>query len=190
MISYEMDLPLKEIRKYISHYKKRLKIRSHVNKKYLSKKRKLQKNHLEFIENLIKSQKGNPLTINDVRLRLKEEFNEVSTVSKSTVRRGMKGDLKMSYTKVSKVNPSLFKATSKIKMLKWSWVIEKLIERRINVIFVDEFSVSARSFKTFTWSPVGSKSLYSNRADSFSFSFIVGLSSKMYYGVNGTNGTF
>ena len=82
-----MDLPLKEIRKYISHYKKRLKIRSHVNKKYLSKKRKLKKNHLEFIENLIKSQKGNPLTINDVRLRLKEEFNEVSTVSKSTVRR-------------------------------------------------------------------------------------------------------
>ena len=113
-----MGLSLKEIRKYISHCKKRLKIRSHANKKYLSKKRKLQKNHLEFIENLIKSQKCNALTINDVRLRLKEEFNEVSTVFKFTVRRGMKGDLKMSYSKVSKVNPSLFKAASKIKMLK------------------------------------------------------------------------
>ena len=159
-------------------------------RKNLHKKRILQNHHHEFIQNFIKSHKGVPLTLNYVILKLKEEFNEVSTISKSTVRRVMKRYLSMPYIKVSKVNPNLYKAESKIKMLKWSWVIEKLVERDVNFIFVDEFSVSARSFKSFAWSPIGSKSLYSSKTDVFSWSFRVRLSSKMYYGVYGTNGTF
>ena len=189
-IAYELGLPLKATSKYIAQFRKSLKKRSNTNLKYLEKKRLLQNNHLEFINNLITSQNGYPLTIYDVSLKLQEEFEDIVNVSKSTIRRRLKKDLKMSYKKVTKVNPNLFLATNITKMTKCAWVLKKLREQEIKIIFVDEFSVSARSFKPFTWSPVGSKPLYINKTDSFKCSFMVGLSSEAYYGVYGTNETF
>ena len=92
----KLGIALKEVRGFIVQYKKCLRIRSNTNRKYLQKKRMQQNHHLEFIQNLMESQKGVLLTVNDVRLKLKEEFNEVSIISKRTMRRVMKRDLKMS----------------------------------------------------------------------------------------------
>ena len=96
----------------------------------------------------------------------------------------------MSFTKAKSVNPNLFQLTNKFKMLKCKLVISNLQEQSVHVVFVDEFTVSARSFKPFTWSPIGAQSLCINKSDSFKCSFMVGLSDGRYYGVYGTNGTF
>lgn len=86
--------------------------------KILRENKIVQSHHLEYIKQLVMSQQGNPLTVNDVRLRVQEEFGQAAQFSQSTIRRCLKNDLAMSYTKVRSVNPSLLKATSKTKLAK------------------------------------------------------------------------
>ena len=65
----------------------------------------------------------------------------------------------------------------------------KLESLNYELIFIDEFSLSDRSFKFFGWSKRG-KSLYLNSIlNSFSMSFFVSLSSTRFYGILGTEGT-
>ena len=57
------------------------------------------------------------------------------------------------------------------------------------LIFIDEFSLSDRSFKFFGWSKRGKSGYFNYISDSFCMSFFVAFSTNRFYGIMGTEGT-
>ena len=96
----------------------------------------------------------------------------------------------MSFMKMSKIYPKKLSPESVHKIYRWSEAIKELTWSGVEVIFVDEFSLSSRPYKQYGCSRIGYKALFLEMADVFSWSFVVRLSQLRFYPVYGTNGTF
>ena len=189
-ISTKLDIHTSKVLKWIRKFKAWLKDRRKTNQRKLGKKEILGDHHREFIEELINNQAKSPETLDGIRSKLKQKFNIDNKLSRSTVRRFLRNKLKMSFTKMSKICPKILSPESVHRIYRWSEVIKELTRTGVEVIFVDEFSLSSRSYKQYGWSKIGSKSLFWEMANQFSCSFVVGLSQLRFYPVYGTNGTF
>ena len=78
---------------------------------------------------------------------------------------------------------------SKEEWLRWACTLKYLLENDYEWIYIDEFTVSDRSYKPYGWGFKGQKSLCSIMPEAFKVMFIVSLSSKAGYSVLGTTGT-
>ena len=56
-------------------------------------------------------------------------------------------------------------------------------QQNIEIVFIDEFTVSGRSYKPYSWSKVNQNGLKKIQASSFSMGFIIGLSHRCVYGI-------
>ena len=77
----------------------------------------------------------------------------------------------------------------KEELLKCVCMIKYLIEGNFEWIFVDEFTISDRSYKPYGWGFKGRKSICSVYPGIFKMMFIVGVSSSNKYFTLGTTGT-
>ena len=57
------------------------------------------------------------------------------------------------------------------------------------LMFVDEFSLSDRSFKFFGWSKRGNSKFINTMPDTFWMSFYIAFSKNRFYGIMGVEGT-
>ena len=95
----------------------------------------------------------------------------------------------MSYKRIKKQSK---KATEiqNIRRMAIAGVIQaKLDSLGYELIFIDEFSLSDRSFKFYGWSKKGKSGYITSISDRFSMSFFVAFSADIFYGIMGTEGT-
>ena len=190
-ISFKLGIPIRTIMAYIVEFRKCLKKRASINRRFLGKKKLLSKDHEEYLGQVIKHQHDSIMTLEDMKKKLKNQFLQIEEISVSTIGRCLKGCLGMSYKKLSTVGVKMFEKENMMKMIRWACVINKLLKVDFEIIFCDEFSVSMRNFKFYGCSPKGLKAIWKKKkSDSFCWSFMVALSNYNYYGLFGTNKTF
>ena len=85
------------VKKIISRFRKIIKIRNNVNRKFLEKEKKLRQVQHEFIKRNVLNAKSSILTATKVMRLLKVNYPDFSEVSLSTVTRCMKEDWNLSY---------------------------------------------------------------------------------------------
>ena len=189
-VAHRLGMTLRQIQKWVSRFKRWLRIIAKSNLKFLGKKKKIKDYHLRYIKSNVQQKSGTPLTLEELRDKLRRRFNELTSISKSTIGWWLHNELNFSYKKMSTTNIKLFNPENTLKMIKWAWVINKLLKLEHEVVFLDEFSISSRSFKSYGWSPKREKAMWSKYPDNFSMSIMAAFSQRSYYKIYGTNKTF
>ena len=146
--------------------------------------------HIKYIGSNVQRKSGLPLTLCELRNKLASRFKELASISLSTVSRWLRSDLNFSYKKLPTANVKLFNAESISKIIKWAWVINKLLGRELEVVFLDEFSISKGSLKTYGWGPKGKKSIWCLNNANFRMTIMAAFSQRRYFKIYGTSNTF
>ena len=87
------------------------------------------------------------MTLSFVQRSLLDKFDDIEYVSKTTISKTLKQNLKMSYKKLSKVNIRAFKKENITKMLQSAALLQTLRSSSTEVIYLDEFSFDTRKSK-------------------------------------------
>ena len=126
-----------------------------------------------------------PFTIKDIWIGLENKFEEQGHVWSSTVSNTLKKDLRMSYKRLNRINKRNFNKESLVLILKSAASLQCLLKTSSEILFFDEFSYDIRKTKYYGWGPKNSKLFIAQTPESFTISFIIGLSMQRYYGVTG-----
>ena len=89
--------------------------------------------------------------------------------------------LNMSYKKMNVINPKTLISDNFDKMIQSASLLKVLLDYGIELIFIDEFSISSRGNKVYGWTERGKKAIISQYWGAESFSVITGLSTKNFY---------
>ena len=88
-------------------------------------------------------------TLQDLRSILISEFQELSNLSKSIIEKYLRTQHEISYRKLSRAVPKTLTEDSHRKMIETAAIMSYLEHQMIEVIFIDEFMVSGRSYKPY-----------------------------------------
>ena len=95
----------------------------------------------------------------------------------------------MSYKMIKRQHKNAEEIKSKRRFaLRWA-IQTKLTFLNYELTYIDEFSLSDRSFKFFGWSKKGKSKFISTISDSFKMSFYVAFSKYKFYGIIDVEGT-
>ena len=150
-VSNKFNVDISMARLYIKRFKKALKKRNKSNIKYLGKSKILKEDHQNTIRKLIDNQINHTFTLNDMKKELLRQHNELQNVSTSAISRWLKQEMGMSYTKMFMINHKALIKEDIWKMIKCAALIKKLLMLPIECIFIDEFSIDARSNRQYGW---------------------------------------
>ena len=164
-------------RKFVANSK----IRAQANRCHLNKKRILKAEHLEFLREAICQINSSPQKVSSLKHKLLSNFEGLKDISDSTVRRSLKAQLNMSYRKITVMNPKALISEKIDKMIRSGALLKILSDYWIELIFIDEFSVSSKGHKAYGWAERGKKAITSLYWGGESFSVITALSSKSFY---------
>ena len=179
-----------KIKALIKKFRRWLKQRRRVNLRFLNKQKKLKNEYLIYLKELINKKEQHPLTSEEIRIQMYSKFPDLNGISKSTLSRWLHTELHMSYKKLSLVDKKLLNQDEVSKMLRWAVMIKQLHLLKVEIVYIDEFSVSERAHKQYGWRSIGKKSLYFSKKNIFSCSFMVDLSSFKYYPALEVKGIF
>ena len=140
-----------QVKKWIKNFKSRLQLRNITNRRFLNKSRLLEQEHKDYLFSLWSTQFAKPYTLNELSIKLSDTFKEQPKVSASTISRALRNDLQMSYRKLWKITPKYKEKHEVSKLAKSAILLKRLEEENIELIFIDELSVSERSYKPYGW---------------------------------------
>ena len=178
-----------KVKKIWNKFSSKLRTRNRINKKRLNKASRLEEHHKEAIQNYLEENKLKQFTLQSIKNNLSLQFPELMKISKPTISKWIKQDYSMRYKKLSKVNPGMISLQRKELTMEAIAILGTLETKGIEVIYIDEFTVSEKSYKPYGWSWVKQKGWKLMSSDNFCMGFIVGLSSELLYGVMGVKGT-
>ena len=110
-------------------------------------------------------------------------------ISKPMISKWIRKDYSMQYKRLSKVNSGMISLERKELTKEAITIFGTLEAKGTEVICIDEFTVSERSYKPYRWSWIRQKKWKLMPNDNFWMGFIVGLSSELTYRVMGVKGT-
>ena len=116
-------------------------------------------------------------------------YEEIDSIHKSTIIRCLKKDMNFSYKRLERRPAPSTTPEAVRKTLEGALVQQKLEERKVELIFMDEFSVNTRRDKFFGWGKKGWKRYIKTDSNDFSMSFIWALSSRWVFWIFGWNGS-
>ena len=115
-------------------------------------------------------------------------FPSISKIYQTTLWSRLKDTFGMSYKRI-KIQRKITTEKQNIRRFAFAGAIQiKLESLNYELIFIDEFSLSDRSFKFFGWSKRG-KSEYKLHFKFVQYEFFIALSTPRFYGILGTEGT-
>lgn len=117
-IAADLGVNMKVVNRTIKEFKKCLKMRRRANMKHLGKKRILQQQHLDRILDLVEQSRDHPVTLAEIRRSLGSQYPELRKVARSTIRRYLKNELRMSYKKLNEVSPKVNSSEGLLKIAK------------------------------------------------------------------------
>ena len=177
-----------KVKDFWKNFSRNLKIRKS-NQKYLNKKKRLDRRHHAFIEEYLNKNLLLVFTLQVFRSVLISEFPELSNHSKPTIGKSLRTQHEISYRKFSRAVPKTLTEDSHRKMMETAAIMSHLEHQMIEVIFIDEFTVSGRSYKPYGWSKISQKGWKKIWDSNFSMGFIIGFSGRCMYGTMGIKGT-
>ena len=122
-----------------------------------------------------------PHWVSSLKWKLLNNFKELKEISDSTIRRNLRNKLNMSFKRMIVMNPKSLIPESFSKMIQSASLLKILSDFGVELIFIDEFSISSRSSKVYGLAERGKKALISQYCGSVSISVITALSSNRYY---------
>ena len=128
-------------------------------------------------------------TVTTLQKALLSEFPDICQISQSTLRSRLKDTFEMSYKRIKKQTKAATENQNVRRFALAGAMQAKLELLNYELIFIDEFSLSNRSFKFFGWSKRGKSGYFNYISDSFCMSFFVAFSANRFYGIMGTEGT-
>ena len=84
------------------------------------------------------------------------------------------------------VSKTSLKTDSKRKLVESAYIQHLCSKNDVEMIYFDEFSLSARHTSLYGWTKTGSKGYVAQNTESFWMGFIVGFSRSYLYGIMGT----
>ena len=154
-----------------------------------SKRKKLQREHIELIRKFVSNQTYNSIKRSTVRTHLYDRHPGTPEVTLSTLGRCMKQDWGLSYKKLSKIHVSGVSHENVRRYFESAIIQCRLSSQGVELIFLDEFSVSNRHWLHRGWTFKGQKGYIHPPTENFSMSFIIALSANRVYGIMGTDET-
>ena len=120
---------------------------------------------------------------------LLSKFPDIQQISQSTLRSRLKDTFWMSYKRIKRQHKETEKKERQ-RRFALGWIIQTTLNaQNYELMFLDEFSISDRSFKFFGWSKKGKSGFVRAIPDSFCMSFFVAFRVENFYGIMGTEGT-
>ena len=180
----ELGISFKQTREVVSWFKLKVKDWIKLQSSQVSmKKRKLQEEHIDHIENYLEEKKGAVTTIKMIKEHLINSFPALSKISDFAIRSVLKKDLKYSYKKLSK-RKQIIKMRDRVRLYYESIAIQAWLEDQgIELIYWEEFTVSTRNYTYYGWAPQSSRGFLYNFNDEAKFNILIGFSSLRFYGV-------
>ena len=176
------------IRKILSNYKANS-AKMKKREKKAGRKKILQDHHIEWIQAYMVSQKGCYVTAASIKKELLKEFEDINTVSTSTITKTLHQDLGMKYKKLSDILPKENKNDKVREFFESAMLLLILENEKYNTIYLDEFSVSSRRISSYGWEFSTEKNYVTRHESSFSMSFTVAFTKERLLGIMGTEGT-
>ena len=147
--------------------------------------RKLRPEHFEFINQFIFNHRSLYWTATTLQKVLISKFNGAWQISQSTLRSRLKDTFGMSFKQIKRQN-IIPDEKQRQRRFAIGWAIQKILNsQNYEFMFIDEFSLSDRSFKFYGWSKKGMSGFISTMEDTFSMSFFVTFSVNRFYGIMG-----
>ena len=122
---------------------------------------------------------------NTVNSHLVQEFENFSKVVISTIGNYMKRYCSLSYKQLEGRYAYSISPDNSRKFLESAAIQQKFLNKGVELIFLDEFSLNTRHMRYRGWTIKGHKGYTKIDSSGFSMSFIVALSSKRIYGIMG-----
>ena len=118
----------------------------------LSQQRTFTKEHaLRLIRDFAHENIHKFYTAADVQKMLQKSNEFERTPSLSTIRRWMKGDLRLWFKKVNIRFKQWWTSEDQITKLKYLWIYIWLVKENLHIVYADEFSLSDSSIKHYSW---------------------------------------
>ena len=86
------------------------------------------------------------------KTKLLENFSDIKSWSITTINNFLKNDLKLSFKKRYYLEPKMFKPENVTNLWQWAMLLHMLDNDGLEIIYFDEFSVSARHLNWKGWS--------------------------------------
>ena len=121
-----------KVKDFWKNFSRNLKNKKKINiKKYLNKKKRLDRRHHAFIEEYLNKNLLSVFTLQDLRSVLISEFPELSNLSKPTIGKSLRTQHEMSYRKLSRVVPKTLTEDSHRKMMETAAIMSHLEHQMI-----------------------------------------------------------
>ena len=189
-IAINNNVGITMIRENLVKFKKNLKAIKVNNRRFLGKKKKLDKEKQNLIRDYLKENQFRLYKLNDIRLHLQQTTSDQLQVSNSTIWRVMKKEMGMSFKRVNKIHPSVITEETRRKIAESLNIQATLCLRGIDIIYWDEFKFSWHTSKHYGWAPRGRWGYKQLIPGKFQATFMLAFSVKKIYGVMATIGTF
>ena len=117
---------------------------------------------------------------------LQQVHPDLGPVSEITIRRWLKGELRMSFKKLEIKNIQTLAVENIWSFWESAALLLELEKSMVEQIYIDEFTVSARRNGFYGWARKGQKGALRIHSDNFSMSFVIAFSSEKIYGMIGS----
>ena len=127
-----------------------IKIDQKLNRR-LGRRRKLMPDKITYIREFFDKQRRKIITLQQVCRVALFKYLKMKTLSKSTISSIFKNELELSYKKETNKDTNHNNLKAQRKPYATSLLIWKLIDSHINIIYIDEYTVSPRNLKPNNW---------------------------------------
>ena len=153
------------------------------------RRQKVTPDKIAYIREFVDKRSRKFITLQQVCRAALFKYPEMKTLSKSTMSSIFKNELELSYKKATTKDTKTNNLQARRKLYTTSLLICKLINSNINIIYIDECTVSSRNLKPYNWAKKGEKAMIDKSLDNFKVSMIIAVSKVYIVGLQATTGT-
>lgn len=165
----------------VEHLEKRILTHREILPIVTSRRKKLSTLHLDFLKELLKQEKGYMLTLNLIRRRLLQEFNDIETISLGTIGKALHNE-GFTYKKVSpQVENRNFPDTKSKRKIAGSQLVYCLAQKK-QIIFVDETSIKMNVGPEYGWGEKGKRICQRVKKEKLSYTVIAAITDSAVLG--------
>ena len=148
-------------------------------------RRRLNDEHVQCIKDFVQIYQPKAIKTSNIKARLVNNFPELNGIANSTLNRWMKIQCKLSYKRLEKKPLSSILPENIRKVFEAAYVFSELMNKGIELIYFDEFTINTRHLQFKGWTQRGRKGFVKLHKDWFAMSFVVALSEYKIYGIMG-----
>ena len=189
-ICAEVGVKRRLVKEVIHKFILKLKHISRERNRSPSRRKKMTPEKVEYMRKFVEKNSGRIITLQQAWKATVFKYSEIKSLSKSTMSNVFKNELKLTYKKVATKDSKTNLLSNKQKLYSSTIAIWRLLERGINIVFIDEYSIKSRNLKPYNWAKRGEKAFLDKSQDSFKASIIIAVSRERIIWMQATTGNW